>query len=136
MDFVSDALFDGRRLRALTVVNTYTRERLAGQDQGGQWLAGLKKRIGVGFFRLGKSTDNAKIESFNGRLREECLKARWFLSLEDAKRKIEAWRRYYNEARPHTALDWAKPAEFARQCGLQPELTATEEPEISTSARD
>jgi putative transposase len=70
---------------------------------------------------------NAKIESFNGRLREGCLNAHWFLSLDDAKRKIEAWRRYYNEARPHTALDWATPAEFARRVGRPPPPARKEE---------
>ncbi len=66
--------------------------------------------------RPGKPTDNAKNESFNGRFREECLNAHWFLSLEDVRRKIEVWREYYNEARPHSALQWMTPAEFARQC--------------------
>jgi transposase-like protein len=50
-----------------------------------------------------EETDNAYIESFNGRFREECLNANWFLSLDDARRKIEAWRADYNEARPHSA---------------------------------
>jgi putative transposase len=53
------------------------------------------------------------VESFNGRLRQECLNANWFLSLDDAKAKINAWRAYYNESRPLSALDWATPAEFA-----------------------
>ena len=61
----------------------------------------------------GKPTDNAYIESFNGRLRDECLNAHWFLSLADARSKIEAWRRQYNESRPHTALGWLTPQEFA-----------------------
>jgi putative transposase len=53
------------------------------------------------------------VEYFNGRLRDECLNAHWFLSLADAKSKIEAWRRHYNESRPHTALGWLTPQEFA-----------------------
>ena len=61
--------------------------------------------------------------------RKECLNAHWFLSLEDARRKIEAWRRYYNEVRPHTALDWLAPAEFARRCGLEPAAAELTEPE-------
>lgn len=52
-------------------------------------------------------------QSFNGRLRDECLNANWFLSLADARSKIEAWRRQYNESRPHTALGWLTPQEFA-----------------------
>lgn len=63
--------------------------------------------------------DNAMVESFNGRLRQECLNQHWFLSLEDAKAKIEAWRRDYNEVRPHSALDWRTPHEFGLQAGLQ-----------------
>lgn len=57
--------------------------------------------VELDFSRPGKPTDNAKVESFNGHFREECLNEHWFLSLEDAKGKIEAWRRYYNEDRPH-----------------------------------
>ena len=48
--------------------------------------------------------DNAFIEAFNGRLRAECLNAHWFLSLADANEKLEAWRRDYNEVRPHSAI--------------------------------
>ncbi len=55
----------------------------------------------------GKPTDNAFVESFNGRLRDECLNTHWFLSLEDVRTKIEAWRRDYNESRPHTSLGGA-----------------------------
>jgi putative transposase len=167
MDFVSDALFDGRRLRALAVVDNYTRECLAidvGQslkgedvirvlerialsrslpqtikvDNGSEFISKVmdrwayEHRVELDFSRPGKPIDNAKIESFNGRLREECLNAHWFLSLEDAKCKIEAWRAYYNETRPHSALGWESPAEFARQSGLQPGLTGPMEPEISS----
>jgi putative transposase len=63
----------------------------------------------------GKPTDNAKAESFDGGFRQECLNAHWFLSLDDARSKIEARRQHYNETRPYPALGWAKPAEFARQ---------------------
>jgi putative transposase len=170
MDFVADALFDGRRLRALTIVDNYTREALAidvGQslkgedvvrtleritidrglpgtikaDNGSEFISKAMDRwayengVELDFSRPGKPTDNAKVESFNGRLREECLNAHWFLSLDDAKRKIEAWRRYYNEVRPHTALDWATPAEFARRSGLQPATAISTKPEISSSGR-
>src|SRR6478609_7652577 len=60
--------------------------------------------VTLDFSRPGKPTDNALVESFNGRLRDECLNADWFLSLADARSKIETWRRHYNESRPHTAL--------------------------------
>jgi putative transposase len=57
---------------------------------------------------------NAYVESFNGRLRDECLNANWFTSLIEAHRKIENWRQDYNQERPHSALDYLPPAEFAR----------------------
>jgi putative transposase len=148
MDFVSDALFDGRRLRALTVVDAFTREALAiDVDQGikGEQVVQAMTRIAstrgapktirvdngpefiskaldrwadengvtLDFSRPGKPTDNAFVESFNGRLRDECLNAHWFLSLADARAKIEAWRRDYNESRPHMSLGWLTPVEYA-----------------------
>ena len=88
--------------------------------------------VEIDFSRPGKPTDNAKNESFNGRFREECLNAHWFLSLEDARRKIEVWREYYNEARPHSALQWMTPAEFARQCTDRAGSARPEEPEFSS----
>lgn len=81
------------------------------------------------------ATDNAAVESFNGRLRQECLNAHWFLSLADAQAKIGAWRQDYNESRPHSALGWATPADFARRCCLQAATAMSEEPEVSTSER-
>jgi putative transposase len=71
------------------------------------------------FSRPGKPTDNAYIESFNGRFRQECLNEHWFLSLDDARAKVEAWRRDYNEERPHSALGNATPEEYAAQ--LEPQ---------------
>ena len=62
----------------------------------------------------GKPMQNGFVESFNGRLRDECLNANWFTSLSDARRKIETWRRDYNEQRPHSSLNYLPPAEFAR----------------------
>jgi len=72
--------------------------------------------VTIEFSRPGKPTDNAFIESFNGTFRDECLNAHWFESLSDAKVQIEAWRRDYNESRPHRALGEIAPAEFARRC--------------------
>jgi putative transposase len=63
-------------------------------------------QVTLDFSRPGKPTDNALVESFNGRLREECLNTNWFLSLGDARRKIEAWREHYNERADRT-LRWA-----------------------------
>lgn len=171
MDFVADALFDGRKLRALTVVDNYTRESLAidvGQslkgedvvatlnritatrglpatikaDNGSEFISKVMDRwayergVELDFSRPGKPTDNAKIESFNGRLRQECLNLHWFLSLDDARTKIEAWRQYYNETRPHSASQWESPADFARQALQKASLEAQLVSEISTDSRD
>ena len=61
----------------------------------------------------GKPQQNGRIESFNGRLREECLNLSWFQNLFDARRKIAAWRKEYNEERPHSSLGYKTPKEFA-----------------------
>ncbi len=65
------------------------------------------------FSRRGQPTDNGLIEAFNGRLRAECLNVNWFLSLDDARQKVESWRRHYNGDRPHSALGNLAPREFA-----------------------
>jgi putative transposase len=70
-------------------------------------------RVRLHFIEPGKPVQNAYVESFNGRLREECLNANWFVSLADARRKIEAWRRDYNQQRPHSSLGYLPPQEFA-----------------------
>jgi len=74
--------------------------------------------VKLDFIRPGKPIENAYIESFNGRLRQECLEQHWFVSMEDAKEKIEAWRIDYNEHRPHTALGNQTPREYAAQWEL------------------
>ena len=56
------------------------------------------------FFHPGKPTGNAFIERFNGKFRAECLNTHWFMNLDDARIKMEAWRRDYNEIRPHSAI--------------------------------
>jgi putative transposase len=71
--------------------------------------------VTLDFSRRGKPTDNAAIESFNGRFRLECLNVHWFESMEDAEAKIEAWRQDYNENHPHRALRGLSPNEYARQ---------------------
>lgn len=79
-------------------------------DQGSEFISreldlwAYTKGVTLDFSRPGKPTDNAFIKSFNGKLRAECLNAHWFLSLDDAVRKCEAWRRDYNEVRPHSAI--------------------------------
>jgi len=153
MDFVVDQLADGRRFRALTVIDLYTRECLAidiGKqlraenvvatlerlrferglpariycDNGSEFVSGqmdlwaYTHGVKLDFSRRGKPTDNATIESFNGRLRDECLNEHWFESLANAKEKIDAWRWDYNEHRPHRSLNGLTPREFAAKTKL------------------
>jgi putative transposase len=148
MDFVADGLFNGRRLRCLTIVDDCTRESLAievdtslpglrviavldrlaesrglpvsitvdhGPEFESQVLDAWSYRRGVrlAFIRPGKPNENAYVESFNGRLRDECLNEHWFLTLTHAQTAIEAWRVEYNSERPHSALRYLTPAQFA-----------------------
>lgn len=71
--------------------------------------------IKLDFIRPGKPNENAFIESFNGKFRDECLSENWFVSLEDVRRTIEEWRIDYNENRPHSSLGDLTPNEFAAQ---------------------
>jgi len=64
------------------------------------------------FSRSGKPTDNPYIESFNRKLRDKCLSENWLLDMEDARQKIEAWRKEYNELRSHYSLSQMTPMEF------------------------
>jgi len=73
----------------------------------------VERRIELAHIQPGKPTQNGHVESFNGRLREECLNVSWFQNLFDARRKIAAWRREYNEERPHSSLDYRTPQQFA-----------------------
>ncbi len=66
------------------------------------------------FIRPGKPIENAYVESFNGKFRDECLNEHWFLSVAEAQAVIEAWRLDYNSVRPHSALDGQTPTQFAR----------------------
>ena len=66
----------------------------------------------------GRPMQNGRVESFNGRLRDECLNANWFPTMNEAKRKIEAWREEYNRERPHSSLGYRTPEEFARGAPL------------------
>jgi putative transposase len=69
--------------------------------------------VRLDFSRPGKPTDNSFVETFNGSLRDECLNVHWFESLTEAKRILEAWRRDYNESRPHSSLNDLTPVEYA-----------------------
>ena len=70
--------------------------------------------VKLDFSRPGKPTDNAVIESFNGRLRDECLNQHWFLSFDEARTVTEARREHHNRVRPHCALGNRTPSEFAQ----------------------
>lgn len=70
------------------------------------------RKVKLQFSRPGKPTDNPFIESFNGRFRQECLDQSWFVSIEDAQRKIEEWRVDYNEQRPHSSLENITPTAY------------------------
>lgn len=86
----------------------------------GQWA--YERRVERDFSRPGRHADNARVESVDGRLGRECLDVQWLLSMDDACDRIAARRADYNERRPHSALDWATPAAFARSCRLEPAI--------------
>ncbi len=67
------------------------------------------------FIQPGKPTQNAFVESFNGKFRDSCLNQHWFRSLNDARQEIDSWRKHYNEVRPHSSLGYVPPAQFAKQ---------------------
>lgn len=73
--------------------------------------------VTLDFSRPGKPTDNAFIEAFNSKVRSECLNTHWFMSLQDACEKMEAWRRYYNEERSHSAIGNIPPIMLANSDG-------------------
>lgn len=87
-------------------------------DNGSEFISkemdrwAYEQHVELMFSRPGKPTDNPYIESFNGSFRDECLNAHWFLSLEDAREKIEAWRTEYNTFRPHSNLGDLTPEMF------------------------
>lgn len=152
MDFMADQLFNGQRLRVLTIVDIFSKispaigvgfsykgydvvetlgkaikeygcPRRIRVDNGPEFVSrdldlwAYTNSVILDFSRPGKPTDNAYIEGFNSRFRQECLNTYWFLSLEDARLKIEAWRMDYNTVRPHTAIGHVTQVEFATASG-------------------
>jgi len=77
--------------------------------------------VRLAFIRPGKPNENAYVESFNGRLRDECLNEHWFLTLAHAQTAIEAWRLEYNNERPHSALGYLTPMQFAQAHAVRSE---------------
>jgi putative transposase len=82
------------------------------------------RNVRLDFIRPGRPTENGYIESFNGKLRDECLNAELFLDLLDARRKLEAWRRDYNENRPHSSIRNLTPVEYANSVRAERGLLA------------
>lgn len=75
----------------------------------------IERRIELLHIQPGRPMQNGRVESFHGRLRDECLNTSWFRNLFDARRQIASWQRDYNEYRPHSSLRYQTPAEFARR---------------------
>jgi putative transposase len=148
LDFVMDALANGRRIKCLTIVDDFSRESVdiatdhgiggeyvvrlleqAAQFRG--WPEAVRTDQGPEFTSrafmawahargvqhllndAGCPTQNAYIESFNGKFRDECLNEQWFESLAQARQEISHWRRDYNEVRPHSSIGRIPPAQFA-----------------------
>jgi len=76
-----------------------------------QWA--YEHKVALHFITPGRPMENGYIESFHGKFREECLNEHWFLTLDDARETIESWRIDYNQVRPHSALGYLTPEEFA-----------------------
>ena len=147
MDFMSDQLATGRRLRILNVLDDYSREclgqivnfsisgaqvsrlleQLAGErgrpqtivlDNGPEFtskalfLWAQRMEVRLRFIQPGKPSQNALVESFNGKFRDACLNEQWFVDLAEARHRIEAWRIHYNTVRPHSSLGFLSPEQF------------------------
>lgn len=150
IDFVMDAIADGRKIRLMTIVDDYTREslkitversitgaRVAQElteliksrgrpeeilsDNGTEFTCNAvlnwaqEERIKWSYIQPGKPMQNGYIESFNGKLRDECLNENMFESLLEAKVLVERWRKDYNEQRPHSSLGGLTPEAYARE---------------------
>jgi len=73
------------------------------------------RHIKLQFIQPGKPTQNAFVESLNGKFRNECLNRHWFKTLDEARMKIDSWREHYNNVRPHSSLGYIPPVEFSKQ---------------------
>lgn len=90
----------------------------------------IERKIDSVHIQPGKPTQNAHVESFHGRLRDECLNVSWFWNLFDARKKIAAWRTDYNTRRPHSALRYLTPEEFARAAASPSSVSDTTSPAL------
>jgi putative transposase len=120
-----------RSLTSRDVILTLTRlMRLYGKpqfirsDQGAEFTAAAVMRwlrdqqVGPHFVPPGKPWHNGFVESFNGKLRDECLNREWFRDLREARLLIESWRQFYNHQRPHSALGYRPPAQVAARTAI------------------
>ena len=85
----------------------------------------IDRQIDLRHIQPGRPMQNGHVESFHGKLRDECLNTSWFRNLFDARRRIAAWKREYNEQRPHSSLRYQTPAEFARRVTSPPTFRIT-----------
>jgi putative transposase len=150
MDFMKDALSDGRKLKVLPIVDEYTKKcfrievdtSITGArvvrtlneitpveglpeiiiiDNGPEFIGraldewAYRRGVKLFFITPGKPVENMYMESFNGRLRDECLNLHYFTSIDHARRIAEEWRVDYNTERPHSSLDDLTPEEFIRK---------------------
>lgn len=163
LDFVSDALSDGRRFRILSVVDQCSREclalvvdtslsgarvareldkvidargapRLIVSDNGTELTSKAiltwanNRQIDWHYITPGRPMENGYTESFNGSFRDECLNEHWFRHLDHAKDLIADWRDDYNQARPHSSLNYLTPNEFVQRIGGQkPNIILTQD---------
>lgn len=153
MDFIHDALGNGRRFRCLTIIDVKSRyvpaieaafslpgERVVTLLQRLKQRRGIPQKITVDngpefrskavkkwakanhvildYIEPGKPIQNAFIESFHASFRQECLDGHWFVNLADARQKIEAYRREYNDERPHRSIGRRTPAQLERELTL------------------
>jgi putative transposase len=162
IDFISDALGEGRRFRCFNVIDEFTREARVVEvdfslpsvrvirvleaaiaehgcpqsivlDNGPEFSSraflqwAYARNIELHFIEPGRPVQNCFIESFNGRMREECLNENWFRSLSEARMTLSAWKDHYNLVRPHSSLGYLTPAEYAEKTkaglNLQPAVT-------------
>ena len=93
----------------------------------------IEHKIELAHIQPGKPMQNGRLESFNGKLREECLNVSWFQNLFDARVKIAAWRKEYNEERPHSSLGYLTPREFALRIAALRSPTAPCSPQCGES---
>lgn len=150
MDFMRDALANGRTIKVLAIVDEYTRKcfrievdtsingvrvvRVLNEisqveglpeiiiiDNGPEFIGkaldawAYQRGVKLAFITPGKPVENAYIESFNGRFRDECLNENWFMTLEQAREIVEEWRVDYNTERPHSSLEYMTPEEFIQR---------------------